>query len=191
MSNPHTLGDEGWVLLMPERSIYEQLTGVKVDDTTLAQLDFTKNSFIDTKSIEYWKGIITVSKILDASRTYPHGLVIPESGTIVQEVITAGDNVSIQPPGTEIWRITGMDMKGIGGSAVGSISYFDGSTFQSIDSGLSVTAAGVVIGAYGAVSDIQVLSLPIELTNSLYWVVFETGGANNITLTYSYEKLSL
>lgn len=27
---------------MPERSIYEQLTGVKVDDTTIEQLDFTK-----------------------------------------------------------------------------------------------------------------------------------------------------
>jgi len=173
------------------RSIYEQLTGVKVDDTTLAQLDFTKNTFIDADSIEYWKGIITVSKILEASRCYPHGLIIPESGTITQETIIAGDAVFIQPPGTEIWRITGMDLKGVSGSAVGLISYFDGTTFQNIANGMAITTAGVVIGGYGAVSDVQVLSLPIELSNSKYWMVAETGGSNNVTMTYSYDKVSL
>jgi hypothetical protein len=179
---------------MAERSIYEQLTGVKVDDTTLAQLDFTKNSFIDTNSIEYWRGIITVSKILDASRTYPHGLVIPESGTITAEAISASESVTIQPSGTEIWRLSAMTLSSLGSAATVSIAFFDGSTFQYIKTGISTNtsaSAPTIIGAYGAVSDVEVLSLPLLITNSKYLVIFETGGAVDVALTYSYDKVSL
>ena len=179
---------------MPERSIYEQLTGVKVDDTTLAQLDFTKNSFIDTNSIEYWKGIITVSKILDASRTYPHGLIIPESGTITTAVVSGGENVIIQPSGTEIWRLSGMTMSSSGSAATVAIAFFDGSTFQYIKTGVSTAtdpASPTIIGAYGAVSDVEVLSLPLLITNAKYLVIIETGGSVDVALTYSYDKVSL
>jgi len=172
------------------RTIYEQLTGVKVDDATVEQLDFTKNTFVDEKSIEYWRGVISIAKILEASRTYPHGLPIPNSGEIVQVTCPAGDNIQIQPPGSEIWRLTGMDISGSGGTATATIMYFDGSASQRIGFGLAVTAAGVVIGAYGAVSDVQILN-PIILTNSLYWVVQETGGSFNMDVTYSFQKVSL
>jgi hypothetical protein len=84
-----------------------------------------------------------------------------------------------------------MDLKGIGGAGTIAISYFDGATFQPIGSGLTATTGGVIVGAYGSTSDVQVLSLPIELTNSKYWVMFETGGAQNVTVTYSYDKVSL
>lgn len=84
-----------------------------------------------------------------------------------------------------------MDLKGDGGSGTVNIAFFDGSTFQLIKVGITATTAGVAIGAYGAVSDVEVLSLPILLTNSLYWVVFETGGAQNVDVVYSFQKVSL
>jgi hypothetical protein len=175
---------------MPERTIYEQLTGVTVDDATVEQLDFTKNTFVDEKSIEYWRGVISISKILEASRTYPHGLPVPDSGTIVSVTCAAGDNITIQPPGSEIWMMMGMDMTGVGGSAEAMIAYFDGSAPQKVGHSLVIPTTGAIIGAYGAVSDVQILN-PIILTNSLWWVVTETGSTNNMDIVYSYQKVSL
>lgn len=166
---------------MPERSIYEQLTGVKVDDTTLEQLDFTKNSFIDTKSIEYWKGIITVSKILEASRTYPHGLTIPESGKVAVEAIAAGASGSFQPPGTEVWQILGIEIVASGGNPVVNVYLTDGSTPCLIHTGTSSTTA----------SSFNTFKAPFTISNTLYLSLVNADPSNVVAATIAYSKVSL
>ncbi len=170
---------------MPERSIYEQLTGVKVDDTTIEQLDFTKNSFIDTKSIEYWKGVITISKILDASRTYPHGFPIPETGAVTQVAVAGGADGDLQPTGTELWVIKSIFGVANVGAATCNISLYDGTSSVPIRVGVSVATSGTIIDLN------ETVSWPLHLSNSLYLNFAETGGANAVTFFVAYFKVSL
>jgi len=175
----------------PEADIYDYLATSKVSEVTVEQLEQSlENSFINKSNIEFWKGAITVQRLLEVSRTYPHGLPIPDTGGIVSTVVNTGEDFDIQPPGSEIWRITGMSMTGAGGTGEAAISYYDGTSSQPIATGLVVTAAGVIIGGYGAVSDIQILN-PIFLTNALYWKVLNPGLSYGIQVVYSYQKVSL
>jgi len=167
---------------MPERSIYEQLTGVKVDDTTLEQLDFTRNSFIDTKSIEYWKGIITVSKILEASRTYPHGLIIPESGTIESKELAAGGGTAeFRPTGTEIWQVIGLSIYGAAGTPTIIVNLADGTGTCAMHSGDASTSP----------SSFFPFEAPFTISNTLYLDLINTDGANAATAALAYSKVSL
>jgi hypothetical protein len=166
---------------MPERSIYEQLTGVKVDDTTLAQLDFTKNSFIDTNSIEYWKGIITVSKILDASRTYPHGLAIPETGHVQTEDVPASNFVAFQPPGTEVWQVLGIQATASSGTPTIKIELTDGANVCLIHSGTTSTTA----------SNFNPFEAPFTISNTLYLAATNTHASDDANVAIAYSKVSL
>jgi hypothetical protein len=183
-------------ILMADASIYDQLAKESFSDLTITQLNTgTSVTAVDQASVNYWKGPLTLSRVLQASRTYAGGtLPIPESGSIVAAVIAAGDNVIIQPSGTEIWRMSGMSMISSGSAATVALAFFDGTTFQYIKTGISTStsaAAPTIIGAYGATSDVEVLSLPLLISNSKYLVVFETGGSVDVALTYSYDKMSL
>jgi len=174
-----------------DADLYDYLATSKVSEVTVSQLEQAlENSFINKSNIEFWKGAITVQRLLEVSRTYPHGLPIPETGEIVETILGTGEDFDIQPPGSEIWRITGMNMTGAGGTSEAAISYSDGITGQPIAKGLAITAAGVIIGAYGAVSDIQIMN-PILLTNAVYWKVFCTSLSYGMMVAYSYQKVSL
>jgi hypothetical protein len=174
---------------MPESSIYEQLTGVKVDDASVSQLDFTKNTFVDKKAVEYWKGVITISKILDASRTYPHGLPVPEASGIEIVTLSAGESGFLRPPGTEIWEIKGIVGTGQGGSATASVSWSDGASIVNIDTAASFSTAGQQF-TYAATPPIT-SAQPLLVTNSLYMVFTETGGAQGIVFNIAIHKVSL
>lgn len=175
-----------------EPDLYAYLATSKVSDVTQAQLEQSlENSFINKTNIEFWKGPLTVHRVIEAARTYPHGLPIPESGAVALTVCNPGQPIDIQPPGTEIWRLTGLWMAGDGGTATMNISYFDGSLEQLVKSAVSAVTGGVIIGAYGATSDVEVTALPILLTNSLYFRLEETGTTNPCTVRYSYQKVSL
>ena len=170
------------------RTIYEQLTGVKVDDATIEQLDFTKNTFIDSKSIEYWKGVITISKIIDASRTYPHGLPIPEASAVGVVQVSAGDVGTFQPTGTEIWHVKAIQGTGVGGSATGQLSWYDGTTLVPIDTQTFTTGGG----AFTDDTNFPITwSEPMILTNSLYFHFEETGAAAGLVFELAYHKVSL
>jgi len=96
---------------MPEPSIYDLLTNTKLSSVTQANLDAAaKNTFIDRNNVNYWSGIITVARALQESRTFSHGLPIPESGVVHTETIADGANASVMPTGTEIWQVMGIEI---------------------------------------------------------------------------------
>ena len=91
---------------MPEPSIYDYLSKYSLSQVTTALLnDSAKSTNIDPVNVKFWQGVITVERILSDSRTYPHGLPIPESGAVQIETIANGANATITPAGTEIWRV--------------------------------------------------------------------------------------
>ena len=156
---------------MPERSIYEQLTGVKIDDATIEQLDFTRNTFIDDASIDYWKGIITISKVLDASRTYPHGLAVPGASEVKSATIANGASATMKPTGSEIWMVQALDS-----SADVVYSLFDGSTSVPLIASAS--------------ADPFLPSSPLFLTPTLYLMI-GNGSGGEATVGLAYHKVSL
>jgi len=168
------------------RSIYEQLTGVKVDDVTIEQLDFTRNTFVDKESVEYWKGVITISKILEASRTYSWGLPVPDAGAVgTTDPIEASSTGIIQPPGSELWQITGMEGTGILGTATVNLMWFDGTAAVTMVTGKNLTTSGTMMDIN------EKVSAPFILSNSLYLAIVETSGNFACTINYAYHKVSL
>tara|TARA_R100001086_G_scaffold235288_1_gene158128 strand:- start:162 stop:605 length:444 start_codon:yes stop_codon:yes gene_type:complete len=88
------------------QDIYDLLTGVKLEDLTTTQLDTAAGrTFIDRDSNDFWMGVLTLSTMIGKSRTYSHGLVIPESGKAETQTISDGSTADFQPQGTEIWRV--------------------------------------------------------------------------------------
>jgi len=92
---------------MPKRpDIYELLAAQQASDTTTTQLNSAlKSTYIDKSNVDFWAGVITVARALEDSRTYAHGIVIPETGAVQIETIANGANSTITPTGTEVWRI--------------------------------------------------------------------------------------
>jgi len=98
---------------LPEPSIYDYLAKLDVADLTIAQLNSaTELTNLDPVNIEFWQGVITLNRVLSDSRTFPHGLVIPETGTVIAQEILDSANATYAPSGTEIWQVMNIDIKG-------------------------------------------------------------------------------
>lgn len=170
--------------------IYDLLASQDVSATTLAQLDAAiKNTSIDRTNTKFWNGPITVYRTIESSRTYPHGIVIPEAGTIGTVSMAPGESATLQPPDSEVWHIKGIVGTGVGGTATGSISWFDGTSSVNIDSGQSFSTGGNQF-TYAATPPMTG-SQPLTITNSLYLVFEETGGAQGVIFQIAYHKVSL
>ena len=169
-----------------EPDAYDYLATSKVGDLTVAQLEQTlENSFLNKTNIEFWKGPITMHKVLEVSRTYPWGLPIPEAGAVTQFTCVAGESVDVRPAGTEIWNVVGMMGLGVGGTATVKLSYTDGTNFVLMRSGVSLPTGGSTFDMN------EHFSSPVNLTNSLYFQFEETGTSNNALIFVAYQVLSL
>lgn len=90
--------------------IYQLLTGIKIEDATITELDAaTGRTYVDRESIEFWQGVMTLSHVMKAQRTYPHGLPIPEASAISTVAVDDAGSGTIQPSGTEVWQVQGIN----------------------------------------------------------------------------------
>jgi len=121
-----------------EPSVYDYLKTTKIDDLRIAQLDSSaKNSFTNKSSIDLWSAVITLNRTLEASRTYAHGLSIPELSAVDSNVIAHEASALVQPSGTEVWRI-----QSITSSADMTVSLYDGTTYTTIQTGTTPIVYG-------------------------------------------------
>ena len=149
-------------------SIYDLLAQQNISALTQAQLNqATQSTAITDKNVEFWSGIITVARALAESRTYAHGLVIPETGDVLGNAIDDGADETFIPTGTEIWAIQNIDLQ-------------------------SCTAAlrDVASGAMTQLSDVSFQSGTIYLTASL-GLYFNNASGSPKTPTFAYYKVSL
>jgi hypothetical protein len=101
-----------------DADLYDYLATSKVSEVTVSQLEQSlENSFVNKSNIEFWKGAITVHRLLEVSRTYPWGLPIPELGAVDSQLVEALGTGLIQPPGTEVWDIKHIWAQGTTGTA--------------------------------------------------------------------------
>ena len=169
-----------------DADLYDYLATSKVSEVTVAQLEQSlENSFFNKSNIEFWKGPITVHRLLEVSRTYPWGLPIPEAGKIASFQVIADGIVTIQPEGTEIWDVKAIRGIGIGGAAEASTSFNDGVLQLDLRTGSIIPTAGVIFDLNEAISS------PIRLTNSLWMTITETGSVNGMMILVAYDVVGL
>jgi len=175
---------------MARPDIYDQLAKEPLSDLTVTQLNSgSKVTAIDQATIDYWRGPITLARIVQSSRTYSHGIVIPEASGIEVIPIAAGETGFIKPSGSEVWTIQGIEGTGQGGAATCSLFYFDGISQVVIDSGQSFSTGGNDF-EFSATPPITAAQ-PLTVTNSLYLAIAETGGAQAVIFNVAIHKVSL
>ena len=159
---------------MPESSIFDYLSKFTLADVTTELLDSaSKVTNIDQSNLEFWQGVITVRRILEDSRTYPHGLPIPESGVVHIETIANGADATLKPPGTEIWRVQNIDLDNC------SIAFEDSDGNES-------TITTVFGGQYQG----PTFSVPLYLSASMGLKFYNASGGEQ-TPSIAYHKVSL
>ena len=91
-------------------SVYDYLAKQNISELTVENLNtMVKVSSIDPSNLEFWSGVITVSRAMEHSRTFSHGLPIPGTGSTATVTIADGANAPIKPSGTEIYRLINVD----------------------------------------------------------------------------------
>lgn len=151
---------------MPESSIFDYLSKYKLSEVTTELLDSSsKVTSIDKANLEFWQGVITVMRILQDSRTYPHGLPIPESGAVWSEDVAPAASAPARPGvPTEIWRVEHINALG---------------TTATLTDGIKSSPIGDAASNH-----------PFFVTNTL-WLSFENATGAPISPTVAYSKVSL
>jgi hypothetical protein len=165
-----------------EPDVFGYLATSKISEITAALLDdSTKHTFAAKKNVKFWKGPISIWATVRASRTYPAGLPIPETGACVTQAIGATETVSFQPSGTEVWQVLGIAVTAAAGTPTVNVFLTDGGTPCAMHSGTSSTTA----------SSFFPFEAPFTISNTLYLMLVNTDGANAVNATLAYSKVSL
>ena len=167
-----------------EPDAYDYLATSKVSELTVAQLEQTlENSFLNKTNIEFWKGPITMNKLLEVSRTYPGaGMPIPEASAVATSgSLPAGNTFDFRPTGTEEWQILGIEATSASGTPTGGVFLYDGTTSVIMHSGSSGTTG----------TNLFPMEAPFIITNSLYLRCVNMDGSIAQTFDVAYHKVSL
>lgn len=168
--------------MVQQPDIYDLLSKQLVSELTQAMLDSsTKSGAIDRESVPFWGGPITLARVLEATRTYAHGLPIPESSLSVSTALPSGEALTIRPTGTQVWGVKGISAET--GANTGScvLYWFDGNIRTPISTtSTSTTAASLMTAATPS---------PLVITNSGYLIVLNA--TEDVTLNYHYDTLGL
>ena len=151
-----------------EPSIYDYLSKQTVAELTIANLNSaTKLTNLDPVNIEFWQGVITLNRVLQDSRTFPHGLPVPETGAVEIVTIADGASATIKPAGSEIWRVQSIDV--------------DNCTmaFMDADGNISPISPEISQG-----------SLPFMLSLDLF-LAFSNGTGSEQTPSIAFHKVAL
>lgn len=153
---------------MPEPSIFDYLAKKDISELTIAELNSaTKSTNIDISNLEFWQGIITLNRVLQDSRTFPHGLPIPGTGDVHILTIADGSSSTLAPTGSEIWRVVNLDVDNC------SVAFIDG------DGNLSPITAS---------QDSK--WVPLEISANLY-LAFSNASGSEQKPSIAYFKVAL
>lgn len=154
-------------------SIYDFLAQTQLEDVTVTQLaSSTGRTYTNQDAVEFWRGVLTVSKAMEASRTYAAGLPIPEASDV--EVVTVSDSAvgTITPDTTEVYYI-----QNISTDQDVVLSLMDSDGHASLIK--TITSSSPFIPA-----------APFYLTKSMY-LSFANGSGSSAAIKVGYHKMSL
>ena len=160
--------------------------GILLQDVTSEQLDAVLGpTSLTPSTADQLEQANLIAQAVAAQRCNSFGLPIPEAGAVGNVAVDAAGFNTIQPPGSELWQITGMMGTGLLGSAVINLAWFDGAGQVIMVSQQTLTTGGTMIDIN------EKVSAPFILSNSLYLIIFETDSTYNCRIDYAYHKVSL
>lgn len=149
-------------------TIYDYLNRLTIGEITQEQLNASaQNTFVDPKNVDFWAGLITVSRALKESRQFG-GLPIPGSSAMTTVTIGDGASGTVKPTGSEIWMVQNVYLD----NCVAFLT--DGSGMQTI-----------VLGG-----DTATMTGPFYISNDVY-IGFSNASGSEQTPGISYHKVSL
>ena len=161
------------------RTAYDDLSGKKISEVTAEELDsIASKSFVDRTSTRAWSDVITISSAMLHSRTYAHGLPIPEAGAVSAQDIGDSATATVQPSGTEVWYVQSIEAIADSTNSNVTVNLFDGSNTAK----LKLIAADTNGVSY-------IPTQPLYLTNSLYLAIMNAG--DSISFRVAYQKVGL
>jgi hypothetical protein len=165
-----------------EPSLYDYLATSQISEVTAAQLEqATEKTYVRQRNVSFWKGPITVHQVIKASRTYPHGLPIPEKGVATGEAVGTEATAVFQPSGTEVWMVEALSITAAAGTPTCTVSLFNGSVAVAMHSGNSSTTE----------SSFYPWEAPLLITNSLYLQIANADNTNAVTAKIAYQVVGL
>jgi len=141
----------------------------------------TAMTFVDIDSLQYWKGIATIYRTLEAGRTYPHGLSIPESGYVSSETIDATAYEDYRPTGTEIWKVSGIAVTSASGTPAVNVYLTDGSNVCLMHTGTTATTG----------TSLFPFESSFDITNTLFLRILNADASIGVTVNVAYTKVGL
>ena len=152
---------------MSKPSIYDLLANEQIADVSITNLNSAaKSTFVDATNVNFWSGIITLARAVEESRTYGHGLPIPEASACETVTIADTANGTIKPTGTEIWQVVSIDIDNC------SAFLFDGTTAIALGSERHKNPA------------------PFYITSTCY-LLFDNSSGGEQTPGIAYHKVGL
>ena len=154
---------------MASPTIYDLLAQQDLSELTVANLDSAaKSTAISSTNIEFWAGLITISRAMAESRTYSHGLPIPELGALSTITLADGASGTIKPSGTEVWVLQNVSLDNC------SAFLTDGTALQLLTLG----------------GDTATVSGTVYLTNKVY-IGFVNASGSEQTPGIAYQKVGM
>jgi hypothetical protein len=149
------------------KDVYDYLAKESVSELNITNLDAASSSTaVDRTNVTFWGGPITLARVMEATRTYPHGLPIPEASAIDSMSIDDASSDTLKPTSPGIFQIV--------------------SIFSSADVSLQLTGTGgTTLLASLSAGAVFLPPYPLKITPTLYLQVANTsGGTANVTVAY-------
>jgi len=161
-----------------EPDIFGYLATTQISGITTALLDSsTKNTYANQSNVQFWKGPISIWRVVEATRTYPHGIGVPEQGKVAASA--AASSGSVQPTGTQVFKVQAISFDNAGVSnATVSVKMDSGAGTATIET-LTVPATDS--------ASVKVY-FPIELNNSLY---LSWSSDENVSAFIAYQTVGV
>lgn len=155
------------------KDVYDYLAKESVSELNITNLDSsTSSTAIDRTNVTFWGGPITLARVMEATRTYPHGLPIPEASAVASMSIDDGSSDSLKPDSPGLYQIV-------------SIFTTADVSLQLVGAPAGGTLLATLLG--GAVFLPQT---PFIITPTLYLQVANASGGS-ATVTIAYHTLGL
>ena len=149
-------------------SIYDLLAKKPLSQITVSDINTAMaRTKTDTASFDFWQGVLMLQAAMTSSRTYGHGLPIPEASNIETQTVADGGTYQLKPTSPEMYEI---------------VSIFSGATTLSLTDGSGATP--VPMDSNGN------LYSPIIITPTLFLNVDNSSGGS-VSVAIAYNKVSL
>jgi hypothetical protein len=149
------------------KDVYDYLAKDLVSELNITNLDAsTSSTAVDRTNVTFWGGPITLARVIEATRTYPHGLPIPEASAIDTMNIDDASSDTLKPTSPGIYQIV--------------------SIFTTADVSLQLTGTGgtTLLGSLPA-TNVFLPPAPLMITPTLYLQVANaSGGSASVTIAY-------